>query len=44
MSPEQATDPEHLGTEVAECLVIIAPAWFQRNDFLDWRQGKRLEQ
>ena len=26
--------------ELAPCLVLIAPAWFQRDDFLDWRQGK----
>ncbi len=29
-----------LNIEVAECLVLTAPAWFARADFLDWRQGK----
>jgi hypothetical protein len=44
MTPEKSTDPKQLDTEKAECLIIIAPAWFLREDFLDWRQGKRLEQ
>lgn len=44
MTPAQATDAELLNIEQAECLIIIAPTWFQREDFLDWRQGKRLEQ
>lgn len=26
--------------EMIPCLVLIAPAWFQRDDFLDWRQEK----
>jgi hypothetical protein len=26
--------------ELAECLVLTAPAWFARDDFLDWRQGQ----
>ncbi|MBL8795478.1 MAG: hypothetical protein JNM56_16355 [Planctomycetia bacterium] len=44
MTPEESTDQEQISTEKAECLIIIAPAWFLREDFLDWRQGKRLEQ
>lgn len=44
MTPEKCTDPEQLDTEKAECLIIIAPAWFLREDFLDWRQGKRPKQ
>jgi hypothetical protein len=26
--------------EQAECLILTKPEWFEREDFLDWRQGK----
>jgi hypothetical protein len=32
--------PASLIVEKAECLVLTAPEWFQREDFLDWRQGR----
>lgn len=28
-------------TESVSCLKLAAPEWFAREDFLDWRQGKR---
>lgn len=31
-------------TSLAECLVLVAPDWFARDDFLDWRQGRHPEQ
>jgi hypothetical protein len=36
--------PADLIVERAECLVLIVPEWFQREDFLDWRQGKTESQ
>jgi hypothetical protein len=35
--PEVVAEPD---AEPAECLVLTAPAWFARDDFLDWRQGR----
>jgi hypothetical protein len=39
-----AEDTGQLTVELTECLVIMAPKWFEREDFLDWRQGKAPEQ
>jgi hypothetical protein len=44
MSTDKSTEPQPLHTESAQCLIIIAPDWFLREDFLDWREGQRLEQ
>lgn len=30
--------------ELAKCLVLIAPDWFAREDFRDWRQGRAEDQ
>jgi hypothetical protein len=30
--------------EVGECIIISAPNWFEREDFLDWRQGRAPSQ
>ncbi len=32
--------PSDLTIELADCLVLTAPAWFAREDFRDWRQGR----
>jgi hypothetical protein len=29
-----------ISVEHAECLVLTVPAWFAREDFRDWRQGR----
>ena len=42
--PQTETNQGKIDVELVQCLVIIAPDWFARDDFLDWRQGKRLEQ
>jgi hypothetical protein len=33
-------DTDKTKVEVTACLVLRAPHWFARDDFLDWRQGK----
>jgi hypothetical protein len=38
--PPRAQSPPDLTIEVAECLILTVPAWFAREDFLDWRQGR----
>src|SRR5262249_41902106 len=30
--------------EVGECIIISAPHWFEREDLLDWRQGRAPNQ
>jgi len=35
--PDADTMPD---ADLAECLVLTAPAWFAREDFRDWRQGR----
>jgi hypothetical protein len=36
--PPPTTGPQTI--ELAECLVLTVPDWFEREDFLDWRQGR----
>ncbi len=36
----RAAVSEKIGIELTECLILTVPAWFAREDFLDWRQGK----
>ncbi len=36
----RAHSPPGLTVEVAQCLILTVPAWFAREDFLDWRQGR----
>jgi hypothetical protein len=36
--PETAT--QTVSVERARCLILHVPQWFDREDFLDWRQGR----
>ena len=37
--PANDTKCEKTRLERATCIILHVPQWFQRSDFLDWRQG-----
>ena len=39
-----ASEDDSISFETVQCLIVVAPEWFEREDFLDWRQGKTLDQ
>jgi hypothetical protein len=38
--PSAPCEAERLRAERSACLILHVPQWFQRGDFLDWRQGQ----
>ncbi len=39
-SPSRASAAHRLDVERTECVILHVPQWFERSDFLDWRQGR----